>query len=102
MKTIYINNRANNHVNEYEKGGQKISDLISYSERVASYNHTTREMSVFGWYSKTTARHINEFLQFYGFSTCTKNEMENYNKIQVKIWNATTDKIKCLTVYVNK
>ena len=80
MKTIYINKRANNHVNEYETNGQKISDLVSYSTRVASYNHTTNEMRVWGWYSKTTAQHINDFLKFYGFDTCTKNELENYNK----------------------
>ena len=29
-----------------------------------------------GWYSQTTARHINEFLQQNGFSKMTKKEME--------------------------
>ena len=41
-------------------------------------------MRVWGWYSKTTAKRINDFLEFYGFDTCTKNEMENYNK-KIKI-----------------
>ena len=56
-----------------------ISDLISYSTKVASYNHITNKMSVFGWYSNTTASHINSFLQYFGFKKCTKKELENYN-----------------------
>ena len=56
-----------------------VSDLISYSTKVASYNHTTNKMSVFGWYSNTTASHINSFLQYFGFKKCTKKELENYN-----------------------
>jgi hypothetical protein len=78
-KTFYLNSRNNNHVNEYvNSDGGHYSDLISYTTRVASYNHKTGEMSVFGWYSKTTAKHINEFLNFYGFDSVSKKEMENY------------------------
>ena len=33
-------------------------------------------VKVNGWYSNTTARHINEFLYQYGFKTMTKKEME--------------------------
>lgn len=79
MKTFYINNKKNNHVNEYvNSDGDHYSDLISCSKRVASYNHKTNEMSVYGWFSNTTAKHINDFLKFYGFDRVTKKEMLDY------------------------
>lgn len=79
MKTFYITKQANHHVNEYvNSDGDHYSDLISYTKRVASYNHKTNEMSVYGWYSKTTASHINAFLEFYGFEKCSKKQLENY------------------------
>lgn len=79
MKTFYLNNKPNNHVNEYTNSdGEHYSDLISYTTRVASYNHNTNEMSVYGWYSKTTANHINDFLEFYGFDKCNKQQLLNY------------------------
>lgn len=79
MKTFYINNKKNNHVNEYvNSDGDHCSDLISYDTRVASYNHKTNEMSVYGWFSATTAKHINDFLEFYGFDRVTKKEMLDY------------------------
>ena len=56
-----------------------ISRLRSYDTIVAEYNHKTNKMIVRGYYSPTTARHINAFLDFYGFDTVTKKEMENYN-----------------------
>ena len=55
--------------------GDKIS-LISYSTIVATYNKATKKANVRGWYSKTTARHINAFLNHFGLSTMTKKEME--------------------------
>lgn len=84
MKTFYlkpIDGRKtlnNHHVNQYECEGEEFSDLISYTIRVASYNHTTNEMSVYTCPSNITARHINAFLDFYGFDTCTKKELQNY------------------------
>lgn len=55
--------------------------LRSYSTDVASYNPNTNEMTIFGWYSTTTARHINEFLQQKGFKKMSKKEMmESINK----------------------
>ena len=55
-----------------------ISRLKSYTTIVAEYNHYTNEMKVFGYYSPTTAKHINSFLDYYGFDTCSKKELENY------------------------
>lgn len=79
MKTFYLNSTKNHHVNEYvNSDGDHYSDLISYTTRVASYNHKTNEMSVYGWYSATTARHINAFLEFYGFEKVNKQKMLNY------------------------
>ena len=87
MKTFYLvptngrksfNNKC--HVNQYECENEEFSDLISYGKRVASYNHTTNEMSVYCWHSVTTGTHINAFLEFYGFEPCNKKELfKTYN-----------------------
>ena len=69
----------NHHVNETINSlHETYSDLISYTTRVASYNYNRNEMSVFSCKLKTTAKHINAFLSFYGFETCTKKQLENY------------------------
>ena len=78
MKTFYINNKKNNHVNEYTNSeGDHYSDLISYTTRVASYNHGTNEISIYNAESQTTANHINDFLEFYGFDRQTKQQLLN-------------------------
>jgi hypothetical protein len=56
------------------------TDLVSYSTTVATYNHKTGEMIVNGWYSQTTARHINSFLEKYGFDRASKEELDNWIK----------------------
>ena len=67
------------HVNEYtNRDGEHYSDLVSYTTRVASYNHNTNEMSVYSCQSATTATHINSFLDHYGFDTCTKSKLQSY------------------------
>ena len=77
MKTFYLNNTRNHHVNEYDNNdGEQISDLISYTTKVASYNHDTNKMNVYGWYSMTTARHINAFFDFCGLTTKSKKEIK--------------------------
>ena len=48
--------------------------LVSYETIVAIIEKG--KPIVFGWYSQTTARHINEFLKQNGFRTMTKKEME--------------------------
>lgn len=56
--------------------------LMSYSTIVAEITDgiATEDgrptVKVNGWYSTTTARHINDFLYQYGFKTMTKKEME--------------------------
>lgn len=85
MKTFYlspINGRKSfNHKCEVivtTENNETISKLKSYDTIVAEYNHNTNVMRVNGWYSTTTARHINAFLDYYGFNTCTKKELINY------------------------
>lgn len=53
-----------------------ISLLKSYDTIVASYDHLKNEMKIKDFYSTTTLRHINAFLNFYGFDTVTKKELE--------------------------
>ena len=54
------------------EGGQ--TKLKSYSTIVAVKENNT--IKVKGWYSKTTAIHINEFLRQNGASSLSKKEME--------------------------
>jgi hypothetical protein len=56
--------------------------LMSYSTIVAEIEDAIitesgePKVTVHGWYSNTTSRHINEFLQQYGYPKMTKKEME--------------------------
>lgn len=59
---------------------QMVDSLFSYDTEVASYNHHTNAMTVKGWYSSTTARHINAFLFLHNFDTCSKSQLiKRYN-----------------------
>lgn len=81
MKTFELqpNNRKSFYKKAIVKIENNISYLYSYNTLVAEYNHTTNKIKVNGWYSSTTARHINAFLNFYGFDSCSKQELINYN-----------------------
>lgn len=59
-----------------------VTYLYSYGTNVAHYNHNENKMTVNGWYSMTTAKHINAFLEYYGFDKCNKKELENYEAIK--------------------
>ena len=56
--------------------------LMSYETIVAEIKDATvtdtgeKQAIVHGWYSMTTSRHINEFLQQNGFNKMSKKEME--------------------------
>lgn len=56
--------------------------LMSYETIVAEIKDATisdtgeKQAIVYGWYSMTTARHINEFLRQNGFNKMSKKEME--------------------------
>lgn len=84
MKTFYLEPTCSQK-SFYKKAlvieSDGVSSLKSYNTIVAEYNHETNEMRVFGWYSVTTAKHINSFLEFYGFDRLSKKEMINYKSI---------------------
>lgn len=55
-----------------------VAKLLSYDTVVAKYNHEEDKMMVDGYFSATTATHINAFLKLYGYETCNKKQLENY------------------------
>jgi len=61
------------------KGGKTY--LQSYDTIVAEYNPKSKKMKIYDWYSPTTARHINAFLDYFGYPNMSKGEiLENKNK----------------------
>ena len=73
LKSIYSSQKSFcKKANVIVEGGQ--TKLKSYSTIVAVKENNT--IKVKGWYSKTTAIHINEFLRQNGVSSLTKKEME--------------------------
>lgn len=58
----------------YKKEGSHLN-LYSYNTLVAYYNLVENKLYINGWYSNTTARHINEFIQQLGFKKLSKAEM---------------------------
>ena len=56
-----------------------VSKLFSYNTtHVATYYHDTNKMEVLKTYSNTTRKHINLFLEFYGFDKCTKKQFKEH------------------------
>lgn len=56
--------------------------LLSYDTHVATYDSRTNKMKVFGYYSATTLTHINAFLSYFGFDTCTKQQLIEYYNLE--------------------
>ena len=73
LNSIYSNQKDfYGKANVIVEGGQ--TKLKSYSTIVAVKEDN--KIKVKGWYSKTTAIHINEFLRQNGASSLSKKEME--------------------------
>ena len=73
LKSIYSSQKSfGKKANVIVEGGQ--TKLKSYSTIVAVKENNT--IKVRGYYSKTTAIHINEFLRQNGASSLSKKEME--------------------------
>ena len=53
-----------------------IVTLYSYDTKVAEYNKETGALTVFGWYSTTTARHIREFARQLGIVLPSGKDIE--------------------------
>lgn len=66
---VYRNNQGQILLMSYTTVVAEINDAIT-----TDTNKPTARVN--GWYSNTTARHINEFLQQYGFDKMSKKEME--------------------------
>lgn len=52
--------------------------LISYETEVCTYDTETKQLVINGYYSATTARHINSFISLFGFVPMSKKEIGNY------------------------
>ncbi len=73
LKSVYSSQKSfGKKANVIVEGGQ--TKLKSYSTIVAVKEEN--KIKVKGWYSKTTAIHINEFLKQNGASSLSKKEME--------------------------
>lgn len=57
--------------------------LQSYDTIVAEYNKKTKEMKIEGYYSATTARHINAFLNLFGFPKLNKKKIEQLSGLLI-------------------
>jgi len=66
---IYKDNNGNILLMSYETIVAKITDKIATKDNI-------EKVEVYGYYSNTTARHINEFLQQHGYPKMTKKQME--------------------------
>lgn len=79
IKTFKCNTLKNNSCIELrdENNSAIESYMISYSTMVVSYSHRDKKMTVYGWYSPTTMRHINSFLSHFGYETMTKKQVES-------------------------
>lgn len=82
LKPQFDNAKSFYHkANVYRNDKGKIL-LMSYSTIVAEITDKIMtasgqdELKVYDWYSRTTARHINEFAQQYGFNRMNKKTME--------------------------
>ena len=60
---------------EHLENGNKV--LYSYNTKVCELNADGQIIEI-GYYSQTTARHINDFLQQNDLPKMTKKEIENY------------------------
>ena len=73
LESIYSSQKSFSKKAEVITEGTE-TKLKSYSTIVAVKENNT--IKVKGWYSKTTAIHINEFLRQNGVKSLTKKEME--------------------------
>ena len=79
LETIYSTQKSfygKAIVTELENG-YKI--LTSYNTNVCELDQNNNIVEI-RYYSQTTGRHVNEFLQQNGYKKMTKKEIENYNK----------------------
>lgn len=67
--------------------------LISYETQVAYHDYNNSRVEIFGWYSRTTSKHIKSFLNtVYGEGTCDLWDIIHY---AIKVWGCKTFKAFC-------
>ena len=66
---VYRDNDGHLLLKSYETIVAEITDGMATADGKPTVN-------VYGWYSSTTARHINDFLYQHGFNTMSKKEMD--------------------------
>lgn len=67
---IYKDSKGRIYLMSYATIVAIIYDGVLYDDQIA-------RAKVNGWYSRTTANHINDFLSQYGFKTFTKKQLED-------------------------
>ncbi len=78
--TYFLNPIFSNQASFYKKA--KVTEfgntktLVSYSTKVAEI--ANGELTIFGFHSQMTLKHIKEFTQQNGFPKCGKKELEQY------------------------
>ena len=82
-----------NNIKEFEKKIYRKAILIidgniiklkSYDTIVAEYNGKTKKLKIFGWFSTTTASHINEFIEYLGgVKRLSKKELNEEPTIKI-------------------
>ena len=70
QKSFYGKARVENLENGHK-------ELYSYSTKVCELDNNNNIVDI-GYYSATTSRHINDFLQQNGHNKMTKKEIENF------------------------
>jgi len=76
------------HVNSNDEADEGKSIVLkSYSTNVAEIKGD--KLYVYGWYSSTTCRHINEFASQNGFSTFSKRDIDG----KTTVWNHSGEEV---------
>ena len=67
----------------YQKQNEKDTKILMSYDTIVAIIVNGHHLNIFGYYSQTTARHINEFSSQNGFGTFSKKEIEKIatNKI---------------------
>ena len=78
IKPVYINQVSFNGKAKIKIDVEpKMLYLMSYGISVASYSFETQSLAVFDLYSKTTTKHIKEFIYLITEEECTTEDIRN-------------------------
>ena len=90
IKPVYINQVSFNGKAKIKIDVEhKMLYLMSYGISVASYSFETQNLVVFDLYSKTTTKHIKEFIYLITEEECTTEDIRNKYLRKKKCCNET-------------